>query len=279
MTGDDRSLAGQTLIMSGGSRGIGRAIALRAARDGANIALLAKTDTPDPRLPGTVHSAAREIEAVGGNALPVVGDVREEVVVRSFVDQAATAFGGVDIVVNNASAIALEDIDQLSLKRYDLMMDVNSRGTFLLTQASLPWLRNSSNAHVLTLSPPINLDQRWLGSHTPYTLSKYGMTVLTIGFAESCRNHRLAANCLWPATYIATAAVANVAGGPEMLGRARRPEIMADAAYLVLTTPAAERTGECLIDEAVLKAAGVADLSTYLNPGTTEDELAVDLFL
>ncbi|MFN2563008.1 MAG: SDR family oxidoreductase, partial [Jatrophihabitans sp.] len=221
-------LAGKTMIMSGGSRGIGLAIAVRAARDGANVAIIAKTDTPDPRLPGTIHSAAEEIEAAGGKALPILGDVRDDESVASAVAKTVDRFGGIDLVVNNASAINLANIGALPPKRYDLMLDINARGTFLLTSLALPHLAESANAHVLTLSPPLNMDRKWLAAHAPYTVSKYAMTMLTLGVAESRRDDGIAANCLWPRTLIATAAVQNLVGGDAAMAGSRRPEIMAD---------------------------------------------------
>jgi citronellol/citronellal dehydrogenase len=275
----DRPLAGRTILMSGGSRGIGLAIAVRAAQDGANVAFIAKTDQPDPRLPGTIHTAAGEIEAAGGKALPIVGDVRDDAGIAAAVDQAVAHFGGIDIVVNNASAITLTGIGDLSPKRYDLMQDVNARGTFTLTSAALPHLLESSNPHVLTLSPPLNPDRRWLAEHAPYTVSKYAMTMLTLGVAEQYRAHGVAANCLWPRTLIATAAVQNLVGGDAGMRTARRPEIMADAAALILARPAREASGHCYIDDEVLRGAGLSDFSAYRYGDATEDQLKTDLFL
>ena len=273
------SLAGRTILMSGGSRGIGLAIAVRAARDGANIALLAKTDTPDPRSPGTIHSAAAEIEAAGGRALPIVGDVRDDESVAGAVARTVETFGGIDIVVNNASAINLSTIGDLPPKRYDLMLDINARGTFLLTSAALPHLGRSDNAHVLTMSPPLNMDRKWLAAHAPYTVSKYAMTMLTLGVAEGRREEGIAANCLWPRTLIATAAVQNLLGGDEQIAKARRPEIVADAAHAVLTRPARECTGNTFIDDEVLAEIGITDLSGYRYGDGTEDQLETDIFL
>ncbi|MDT4920060.1 MAG: citronellol/citronellal dehydrogenase [Pseudonocardiales bacterium] len=273
------SLAGKTLIMSGGSRGIGLAIAVRAARAGANVALIAKTDKPDPRLPGTIHSAAEEIEAAGGTALPIVGDVREEDSVAAAVSATIERFGGIDIVVNNASAINLTRIGDLPVKRYDLMQDINARGTFLLTSLALPHLAKAENPHVLTLSPPLNMDRKWLADHAPYTVSKYAMTMLTIGVAESRRDEGIAANCLWPRTIIATAAVQNLLGGDAAMAGSRTPEIMADAAYEIVTRPARECTGNTFIDDDVLAEAGVTDLSRYRHGPGSDDELLPDLFL
>jgi citronellol/citronellal dehydrogenase len=273
------SLAGRTILMSGGSRGIGLAIALRAARDGANIALLAKTDTPDPRLPGTIHSAAEEIVAAGGNALPIVGDVRDDESVAGAVAKTVERFGGIDIVVNNASAINLTNIGDLPPKRYDLMLDINARGTFLLTSAALPHLAKSDNAHVLTLSPPLNLDRKWFAAHAPYTVSKYARTMLTLGVAEGRREEGIAGNCLWPRTLIATAAVQNLLGGDDSVAKARKPEIVADAAYAILTRSSRECTGNTFIDDEVLAETGVTDLGVYRYGDGTEDDLETDIFL
>lgn len=276
---EQRPLAGRTIVMSGGSRGIGLAIATRAARDGANIVLLAKTDKPDPRLPGTVHTAVADIEAAGGEGLAVVGDVRQQNDVTDLVNQAAQAFGGIDIVVNNASAIALEPIGKLPLKRYDLMLDINARGTFSLISAAVPYLYKSDNPHVLTLSPPLNPDSVWLHQHAPYTISKYAMTMLTLGLAGQEHPRALAANCLWPRTTIATAAVQNVVGGDAAMGVSRRPEIMADAAHAILARDATVHTGQCFIDDEVLRAEGVIDFSAYRYGDTSEEDLKPDLFL
>ncbi|HEX3778024.1 MAG TPA: NAD(P)-dependent oxidoreductase [Pseudonocardiaceae bacterium] len=273
------SLAGRTILMSGGSRGIGLAIAVRAAADGANVALIAKTDQPDPRLPGTIHTAAEEIEKAGGQALAIVGDIRNDEQVQAAVNSTVERFGGIDIVLNNASAINLSNIGDLPIKRYDLMLDINTRGTFLLTSLALPHLLKSGNAHVLTLSPPLDPDRRWLAAHAPYTLSKYGMTMLTLGVAEQYRDKGVAANCLWPRTTIATAAIQNIVGGEAAMAVSRRPEIMADAAYQVLVQPAGEYTGQTLIDDEVLRAAGVTDFDSYRYPGASEEDLRADIFL
>ena len=273
------ALEGRTLLMSGGSRGIGLAIALRAAREGANVAFIAKTSEPDPRIPGTVHSAAAAIEEAGGNALPIVGDVRDENTVLAAVDKTVEKFGGIDIVVNNASAITLTGFGELPLKRYDLMFDINVRGTFALTSAALPHLLKSPDARVLTLSPPLNLDPKWFRTFSPYTASKYAMTMLTLGVAEQYRDAGITANCLWPETLIATAAVQNIVAGAEGIQSSRRPEIMADAAGIVLTRPKDVGSGECLIDAEVLRGAGVADLSAYAYEGAAESDLEMDLFI
>ena len=272
-------LAGRTIVMSGGSRGIGLAIAVRAAADGANVTLIAKTDRPDPRLPGTIHTAAEEIEKAGGQVLPFVGDVRDDDQVAAAVAATVERFGGIDVVVNNASAINLAGIGDLPAKRYDLMLDVNARGTFLLTSLALPHLLKAANPHVLTLSPPLNPDRRWLRDHAPYTVSKYAMTMLTLGVAEQYRDRGVAANCLWPRTTIATAAIQNIVGGAAAMAVSRRPEIMADAAYEVLVRPARECTGHTFVDEEVLAEAGVTDLSRYRYEGATEAQLQPDIFL
>lgn len=277
---DPQPLAGKTLLMSGGSRGIGLAIALRAARDGANIALLAKTDQPHPKLEGTVHTAAAAIEEAGGRALPIVGDVRDEDSITEAVLKTQGEFGGIDIVVNNASAIDLSGTLELATKRFDLMQAVNVRGTFLLSRAALPILREAANPHILSLSPPLNLSPRWLGAHTGYTLAKYGMTMATLGIAAEFAAEGIAANTLWPRTTIATAAVQYSLGGERMMAVSRTPEIYADGAYAVLTQPAQTCTGQTLIVEDVLEAAGVTDFSGYAAvPGTPDDALYPDVFL
>ena len=269
------TLQGKTLFISGASRGIGLAIALRAARDGANVVIAAKTASPDPRLPGTIHTAAAEVEAAGGRALALQVDIRDEDAVQAAVARAAEHFGGIDILVNNASAISLTRTPETPLKRYDLMMDINVRGSFVCAQACLPHLQRAANPHILSLSPPLNLDPKWLGVHAAYTTSKYAMSLIALGLAEELKAQGIAVNTLWPQTIIATSAlnVANVGLG-EM---GRKPEIMADAAWQVLTTDARSLTGRSLIDEAVLREAGVSDFSGYLvNPGVTP---IVDLFL
>jgi len=272
-------LTDRTLVISGASRGIGLAIALGAARRGANIVLLAKTAEPHPRLPGTVHTAVAEIEAAGGKGVAVVGDVRNEEDVARTIDTAIERFGGVDIAVNNASAIATEPTEKLAAKKFDLMMDINVRGTFLLTKAALPHLRQSRAAHVLTLAPPMNMNPHWLGAHPSYTLSKYGMTLLSLGWAEEFRQERGGAaigfSCLWPETYIATSAVANLADGDKLAARSRDPQIMGDAAVEIFSRPPAEVNGQCYIDSQVLTEAGRTDLSRY---GGGDDPI-LDIFV
>ncbi|HXH36351.1 MAG TPA: NAD(P)-dependent oxidoreductase [Plantibacter sp.] len=271
-------LAGKTVLMSGGSRGIGLAIALRAARDGANVAILAKTDTPDPRLEGTIHTAAEAIRAAGGQALAIVGDVRSDDDIARALFETAGEFGGIDIVVNNASVISLARTLDLDAKRYDLMQDVNVRGTFMLSRAAIPMLQDAENPHILSLSPPLNLDPKWLGAHTGYTLAKYGMSMVTLGLAAEFGRDGIAANTLWPKTTIKTAAVGNILGGEALLAKSRTPEIYADAAYEVLTAPSRALTGRSLIVEDVLAEAGVTDLAKY-SPGVDESELFPDIFL
>ncbi len=274
------TLAGKTILMSGGSRGIGLAIALRAAADGANIAMLAKTDTPHPRLEGTVHSAAEAIREAGGQALPIVGDVRDDSQVTEAVMKTQGEFGGIDIVINNASVIDLSRSLDLAAKKYDLMQDVNVRGTFMLSRAAVPVLRESTNPHILSLSPPLNLSPKWLGAHTGYTLAKYGMTMATLGIAAEFADAGIAANTLWPRTTIATAAVQNLLGGDRVMAASRTAEIYADAAYAVITKPAREYTGQTLIVEDVLEAEGVTDFAKYAAvPGTPDDRLFPDIFL
>jgi citronellol/citronellal dehydrogenase len=274
------SLSDRTLFMTGGSRGIGLAIALRAARDGANVAMLAKTAEPNPKLPGTIYSAAEEIEAAGGRALPIVGDVRDEASVADAVAQAVDRFGGIDVCVNNASAINLKSIEETEVKRYDLMQAINARGTFLAIRACIPHLKQGTNPHILTLSPPLDLDPRWLGAHAPYTLSKYGMSLLTLGAAAELREAGVAANALWPRSVIATAAVQNLLGGEEVMAKSRTPEIVADAAYAILTQPSRECTGNLFIDDEVLEQlAGITDLGRYHASGEGGGELMPDFFV
>ena len=265
----------RTLVVSGGSRGIGLAIALGAAKHGANVVLLAKTAEPHPKLPGTVHTAVADVEAAGGKGVAVVGDVRKEEDVQRAVDAAVEHFGGIDLVINNASASATEQTEELSAKKFDLMMDINVRGTFLLTKAALPHLRKSANPHVVTLAPPLNMNPHWLGAHPSYTLSKYGMTLLSLGWAAEYADAGVGFSCLWPETYIATAAVTNLANGDKMAARSRSPQIMADAAVEILSRPPAEVTGKCFIDSAVLAETGVTDLSRY---GGGDDPI-LDIFV
>ena len=272
------TLAGRTILMSGGSRGIGLAIAVRAARDGANITLVAKTDRPDPRLAGTIHTAVAAIEEAGGRALPVVGDIRDDATIEEAVERTVAEFGGIDIVVNNASVLDLSGTAALAPKRYDLMQDVNVRGTFMLTRAAIPHLLTSPDPKVLTLSPPITLDPRWFAGHPAYTMAKFGMTMAALGFAHELGQQGVCSTCLWPATLVATDAIGNLPGGDRMVAASRKPEIVADAAHAVLTTVGQELNGQTLVDEELLRARGVSDFAPYSMTGRDEG-LTRDLFL
>ena len=269
------SLQGKTLFITGASRGIGLAIALRAAQDGANVVIAAKSDVPNPKLPGTIHSAAAAVEAVGGKALAIRCDIREEEQVRAAVDQAAQRFGGIDILVNNASAIWLRGTLDTPMKRFDLMQQVNARGTFLCAQACLPHLLEAKNPHILTLAPPPSLNPKWWGAHTGYTLAKMGMSFVTIGLAAEFGPRGVAVNALWPRTLIATDALNMIPGVSAANGR--KPQIMADAAHAILVRPARELSGRFLIDDDVLREAGVTDFRAYaVDPAAS---LLPDLFL
>ena len=271
------SLKGKTLFITGGSRGIGLQIALRAAADGANIVIAAKTSDPHPKLPGTIFSAAKEIEAAGGKALPLKVDVRDHEQVKAAMEKAAEHFGGIDILVNNASAIYMEKTPHLKLKEFDLMQQVNTRGTFLSSQLCYPYLRKSSNPHILTLSPPINLAPPWLGEHLGYTLSKYGMSLCVMGLAQEWKADGIAVNALWPRTTIATAAIKNMPMGEILCDRSRTPQIMADAAYQILIRNSKTCTGHFFIDDEVLKGSGEENFEKYsVKPGA---KLQPDLFL
>ncbi len=275
---DTTSLKGRTILLSGGSRGIGLAIALRAAAEGAKIAMLAKTDQPHPKLEGTVHTAAEQVRAAGGQALAIVGDVRSDEDIERAVASTVEEFGGIDAVVNNASAIDLSRSLELTAKKYDLMADVNVRGTFMLSRAAVPHLLNSDNPHILSLSPPLNLDPKWLGAHTGYTMAKYGMTMATLGLAAEFEG--IAATTLWPRTTIATAAIMNLLGGEKVMAVSRTPQIYADAAIEVLMRHAGECMGRSLIVEEVLEEAGLTDFSGYAAvPGTPDEQLFPDIFL
>jgi citronellol/citronellal dehydrogenase len=270
------SLAGKTLFVTGGSRGIGLAIAKKAATDGANVVIAAKTDTPHPKLPGTIHTAAEEIEQAGGKALPLVCDIRDDAAVAAAVEHAVATFGGIDIVVNNASAIALLGTEEIKMSRFDLMHQVNARGTFLVSKTCLPWLRKSDNPHILVLAPPLNMDEKWFAPHVAYSMAKYGMSMCVLGMAGEFRDDGIAVNALWPRTTIATAAV-NMLGGDELMMHSRKPEIMADAAYAILKRPSRAFTGQFCIDDAVLEDEGITDLSGYaVNPDV---RLAPDFFV
>lgn len=270
------SLKNQTVFITGASRGIGRAIALRCARDGANVVIAAKSNEPHPKLGGSIHSVADEVVAAGGKALAIALDVRDEVAVHQAMQQAAAHFGGIDILINNAGAIALTNVENTSLKKYDLIQTINHRAVFVCSQAALPYLKKSSNAHILSLSPPINLNPKWLTVFAPYTLSKYGMTLLSIGMAQEFKDYNIAVNTLWPETYIATAAVTNNIASEEAVDICRKPEIMADAAWTIVTQRA---TGQNVTDEQILRSTGVSDFSHYACNPETIDRIQKDFFL
>ncbi len=257
------TLQGKTILISGASRGIGLAMALRAARDGANIAIMAKTAEPHPRLPGTIYTAAEEIEKAGGKALPCICDVREEAQVQAAVDKTVETFGGIDVLINNASAIHLTGTVATPMKRYDLMHHINTRGTFLCSQKAIPHLAKSDNPHILMNSPPLNMEAKWFAPHVAYTMAKFGMSMCVLGMAKELEPQGIAVNALWPRTTIATAAVKNLLGGDQAIKGSRKPEIMADAAHAVLTRPSRECTGNFFIDDEVLAAEGVTDLDQY----------------
>lgn len=272
-------LKGKTLFISGGSRGIGLAIAVRAAADGANVAIAAKTAEPHPKLPGTIYTAAKEIEAAGGRALPILCDIRDELQVAKAVQKTVEAFGGIDICVNNASAIQLTGTLQTDLKRYDLMNQINARGTFLVGKTCIPHLKKAANPHILTLSPPLDMKAKWFAPHLAYTMAKFGMSLCTLAWAEEFRGDGIAANSLWPRTTIATAAV-QMLGGDALMRQSRTPEIMADAAHVILTKDSRQFTGRFCIDDLVLREAGVRDLSKYAAvPGTKDEDLRPDFFV
>ena len=274
------TLAGKRIFITGGSRGIGLAIALRAAADGASVAIAAKTSEPNPKLPGTIHTAAAEIEAAGGKALAIQCDLRDENQIEAAVNQAAEAFGGIDILVNNASAINLTRTDATPAKRFDLMFDVNVRGTFLTSQAALPHLRKSAadgrNPHILNLSPPLSMKPVWFKNHVAYTMAKYGMSMCVLGMAEEFKRDGIAVNALWPRTVIDTAALQMIPGIDALAGR--KPEILADAAYIIFNRPAAECTGNFFVDDELLASEGITDLEKYsVTPGTKD--FLLDFFL
>jgi citronellol/citronellal dehydrogenase len=271
------SLAGKTLFITGASRGIGLAIALRAARDGANIAIAAKTEKPHPKLAGTIYTAAEEIERAGGKALPLVVDVRDEAMVKDALSQTAARFGGIDIVVNNASAIAVTSVVATEMKRFDLMHQINARGTFVVSKWAIGYLEKAANPHILMISPPLDMKEKWFAPHTAYSMAKFGMSLVVLGLAGELRPKGIAVNALWPRTVIATAAVQNLLGGETMMQRARKPEIMADAAYAIFSKLAREFTGRFLIDDSFLAENGVRDFDRYaVDPA---QQLAPDFFV
>jgi citronellol/citronellal dehydrogenase len=271
------SFQNKTAFITGASRGIGKAIALRLASEGANIVVAAKSIEENPALGGTIYSAAEEIERAGGKALAIQCDIRDEAQIKHAVDKAVERFGGIDILVNNASAITLSSTEQIETKRFDLMHAINVRGTFLVSKTCIPHLKNGTNPHILTLSPPLNLDVKWLKNHVAYTISKYNMTMITVGLAEELRKYNIAANALWPKTTIATAAVQNLLGGDALMKMSRKPEIMGDAAFFILRRPSNTCTGNTFIEETVLSEEGITDLDNYaVVPGA---RLYQDLFI
>lgn len=271
------SFKGKTIFITGASRGIGKAIALRFAREGANIVVAAKSTTEDPKLGGTIYSAAKEIEEAGGQSLAVKCDIRDELQIQEAVDKAVETFGGIDVLINNASAISLTGTEKTEPKRFDLMHDINVRGTFFMSKACIPHLKKSSNAHILTLSPPLNMDMKWFKDHIAYTLTKYNMTMIALGLAAELKPFGIASNALWPRTTIATAAVQNLLGGDALINMSRTPEIVADAAFSIINKPATICTGNSFIDEIVLMEDGITDFEKYaVVPG---GKLFQDLFL
>jgi len=271
------SLKQKTLFVTGASRGIGLAIAIRAARDGANVAIAAKTETPHPKLPGTIHTAAAEIEAAGGRALPLAVDVRDEAAVKAAIDKTAAHFGGIDIVVNNASAVSLTSAAETDMRRFDLMHQINTRGTFMVSKYALPHLERAANPHILMMSPPLDMNEKWFAPHTAYSIAKFGMSLVVLGLAGELRPKGIAVNALWPRTTIATAAIKNLLGGEDVMRKSRTPDILADAAHAIFMKPARSFTGQFLIDDTFLAAEGVTDFDQYrINPGSA---LSPDFFV
>ena len=271
------SFQNKTIFITGASRGIGKAIALRLAKEGANIVVAAKSVTENPKLGGTIYSSAKEIEEAGGKALAVQLDIRDEEQINEAVEKAASHFGGIDVLINNASAISLTPVEQTEPKRFDLMHDINVRGTFFMSRACIPYLKKGSNPHILNLSPPINMDIKWFGQHAAYTMSKYNMSMIALGLSVELKKYGIAANTLWPRTTIATAAVQNLLGGDALMKMSRTPEIIADAVYYILKRSSLECTGNSFIDENILAEEGITDLEPYaVTPG---GKLFTDLFL
>jgi citronellol/citronellal dehydrogenase len=271
------TLKNKTLFITGASRGIGLAIGLRAARDGANVVVAAKTTEPHPKLEGTIYSAAEAIEKAGGKALPLVVDVREEESVKAAIEKTVATFGGLDIVVNNASAINLASTEKVEMKRYDLMNQINARGTFMVSKFAIPHLAKAANPHILMLSPPLDMSEKWFSPHLAYSIAKYGMSLCVLGLAGELRGRGIAVNALWPRTTIATAAVNNLLGGDALMKASRTPEILADAAHMVFTTPSRELTGQFLIDDTFMHGRGVTDFDKYRVDPT--QDLAPDFFV
>ena len=271
------SLAGKTLFITGASRGIGLAIALRAARDGANITIAAKTVEPHPKLAGTIYTAADEIERAGGKALPLAVDVRDEAVVKDALDKTAQKFGGIDIVVNNASAIQLTGVSDTDMRRFDLMHQINARGSFVVSKWAIPYLEKATNPHILMISPPLDMQEKWFAPHTAYSMAKFGMSLIVLGLAGESRPKGIAVNALWPRTIIATAAIKNLLGGEARMRQARKPEIMADAAHAVFVSSSRELTGRFLIDDNFLAERGVTDFDRYRVDAA--EDLAQDFFV
>ena len=271
------SLKGKTLFITGASRGIGLAIALRAARDGANIAIAAKSEQPHPKLPGTIYTAAEDIEKAGGSALPLAVDVREETVVKEAIDKTVARFGGLDIVVNNASAVQITPVTATDMRRFDLMQQINTRGTFMVSKYAIPHLEKAENPHILTLSPPLDMQEKWFAPHTAYSIAKFGMSLVVLGLAGELRSKGIAVNALWPRTTIATSAIKNLLGGDQVVKMSRTPEILADAAYLIFQKPARSFSGHFLIDDSFLAGEGVTDFDQYrVDP---RQPLAPDFFV
>jgi len=273
------SLSGKTIIITGASRGIGRAMALKFAADGANLVIAAKSDQPHPKLPGTIHSVVEEVEAAGGRGLAVQVDVRFEDQVARMVDRSVARFGGIDVLINNAGAISLTPVEKTSVKKYDLMQQINSRGVFLCSRAALPHLKKAANPHILSLAPPLNTAPQWLAGHAPYTLSKYGMTLLSLGMAAEFSAYGIAVNTLWPRTIIATAAIEFAVGDRDTFRFCRKPDIMADAAYEIITTPEVALTGQTVIDDELLSQRGVTDFEMYRYDPDFTGDLFPDLFI
>jgi len=274
-----KALHQKTILITGASRGIGREIALRCAQDGANVVIAAKSATPHPKLPGTIYTVAEEVNTLGGQALAFQLDVRDDEQVTQLIDKTIDTFGGIDAIINNAGAIKLCGAEALSMKRFDLMHQINTRAVLSLAKAALPWLKKSENGHIISLSPPLNLDPKWFAQYAPYTITKYGMTMLTMGLSQEFRRFGIAVNSLWPRTIISTAAIEFEGGGKAMMSKGRTPQIMADAAYAILTTTECSLTGQAIIDENLLRERGFSDFDEYRFDSESNKPLMTDLFL